>query len=688
MDCKNKSKKQLISEIKGLRKYVKKLESALTKHKKNTGSGHLHAKLTKREKEYRQLNMLLDSIIENIPNMIFLKDAEELRFQKFNRAGEQLLGYKREDMLGKNDYDFFPKDQADFFISKDRQVLSRGKVVDIPEEPINTHGKGTRILHTQKVPIYNEKGKSKYLLGISEDITDYKKFENELKLFKKNMELVLDVTKTGIDIIDSDYNLIYIDTRWANIYGDYRGRKCYEYFMGRKNVCPGCGARTAFKTKKPVIKEERLIKEGNRPISVTSMPFTDERGKWLVAEVNVDISEMKKTHVTIEKLKKTQHALKESEAKYRALFESANDGIFLADTSTGVIIDANKKAAKMLGRTLRDVIRMHYTDIHPRNDREFYRSLFNEHMLRDKSFRRVACVADSRGRHIPVQISASKIYIKGRILLMGVFSDITELKNIENSLRGDKNNLEIVIARERKKLETAMMELESSKRLADLGALAAMIAHELRNPLGVIKTAIYNIKQKAEASCTNNIVSHIVNIDKKILESDRIINNLLTYSKVAAPTYEKVNIHKTIYDCVKVFRQKYKTGKAKLVVDCGETKNFIIKADRVQLESLLINILDNAYQALPDGAGTIRLSCRRYKQGKHVLIAVKDSGIGLSKADISKAFEPFFSLKIKGIGLGLSVCRQIVKLHKGSLKIMSKRSKGTTVKISLPVSGK
>jgi PAS domain S-box-containing protein len=135
----------------------------------------------KAEEALRRINAFLDSIIENIPNMIFIKDAGELRFIRFNRAGETLLGHSRDDLLGKNDYDFFPKDQADFFTEKDRDVLHGKEVVDIPEEPIQTRSKGERILHTKKVPIMDERGEPEYLLGISEDITDRKRAEERLK---------------------------------------------------------------------------------------------------------------------------------------------------------------------------------------------------------------------------------------------------------------------------------------------------------------------------------------------------------------------------------------------------------------------------------------------------------------------------------------------------------------------------
>jgi PAS domain S-box-containing protein len=116
----------------------------------------------------------LDSIIEHVPAMVFLKEARDLRFERFNRAGEELLGLSRTQLLGKNDYDFFPREQAAFFVAKDREVLRTGKLEDIPEEPIETP-RGTRWLHTRKIPILNDGGDATHLLGISIDITERKR---------------------------------------------------------------------------------------------------------------------------------------------------------------------------------------------------------------------------------------------------------------------------------------------------------------------------------------------------------------------------------------------------------------------------------------------------------------------------------------------------------------------------------
>jgi len=146
------------------------------------------------EQDLRNAQLFLDSIVENIPNMIFVKNAHDLRFVRFNKAGEELLGYARSELMGKNDYDFFPAQEADFFTTKDREVLRGGQLVDIPEESILTRHKGTRILHTIKIPLLDTAGQPKFLLGISEDITERKRVEEEKRRVEEAERQVMERT--------------------------------------------------------------------------------------------------------------------------------------------------------------------------------------------------------------------------------------------------------------------------------------------------------------------------------------------------------------------------------------------------------------------------------------------------------------------------------------------------------------
>jgi PAS domain S-box-containing protein len=136
--------------------------------------------------------------------------------------------------------------------------------------------------------------------------------EEEIRTLKKQIEFILGATKTGLDIIDSEFNVRYIDSEWAKAYGDPTGRKCYEYFMGRKDPCPRCGIIVALRTKKPVVTEEVLVKENNRPIQVTTIPFQNEKGEWLVAEVNVDITQHKRAEEALREAYDTsEHRVRE-----------------------------------------------------------------------------------------------------------------------------------------------------------------------------------------------------------------------------------------------------------------------------------------------------------------------------------------------------------------------------------------
>jgi two-component system, cell cycle sensor histidine kinase and response regulator CckA len=147
----------------------------------------------------------LDSIVENIPDMIFVKDARDLRFVRVNRAGELLMGHSREELLGKTDYDIHPKREADFYAAKDREVLDGGQPLDIPEEEHSIGPLGDRILHTKKIPILGDTGRPIYLLGISEDITDRRRAEEAHRRAEERYRHIIEtITDYVISVVVKD----------------------------------------------------------------------------------------------------------------------------------------------------------------------------------------------------------------------------------------------------------------------------------------------------------------------------------------------------------------------------------------------------------------------------------------------------------------------------------------------------
>ena len=238
--------------------------------------------------------------------------------------------------------------------------------------------------------------------------------------------------------------------------------------------------------------EMRLVRDGeDKPIEIV--------GYWL------DITGRKKV----------EEALRESEEKYRNLIENANDTIFAVDSKTGTIIDANKRTGELLSMSLDTIIGRHHTELYPKEERHLYKHIFDDY----KHFKsgntvnlNVAYVEDKEGNKIPVQISTSTIILKDRSIVLGIVREIGQFMTMVDTLREDKLGLKKAIGEKEYKLREALRELENSRRLSDIGKLAATVAHELRNPLAVIRTAAYNIKTKKKDS---SLDVHLENIEKK-----------------------------------------------------------------------------------------------------------------------------------------------------------------------------
>jgi PAS domain S-box-containing protein len=223
-------------------------------------------------------------------------------------------------------------------------------------------------------------------------------------------------------------------------------------------------------------------------------------------------------------------------------------------------------------------------------------------------------------------------------------------------------------------------KLNETKRLSDVGTLAATVAHELRNPLAAIKMAAYNIKRKAQNPMLDK---HIANIEVKLSESEQIIDNLLFFSRLKMPKLDIINIYPILEDIISSVIERFSSSGVLINKNIDSLKDVLIEADEVQMKELFINLINNAADALTNHTGSITIEGE--KKDNAAIVHIKDNGSGIETDDLDRVFDPFFTTKAKGTGLGLSVCNQIVHLHGGSITIESKKNIGTTVRVQLPL---
>jgi PAS domain S-box-containing protein len=287
------------------------------------------------------------------------------------------------------------------------------------------------------------------------------------------------------------------------------------------------------------------------------------------------------------------------------------------------------------------------------------------------------------GKGAFIWVKASPLYDSEGTVVGGIESvrDITERKQAEEVLRRDKEVFERLVKQRSKELLRAQKELAENKRLSDIGTLAATVAHELRNPLGVILTAAYNIKMKSD---DKGIRQHRINIEKKVYESNQIINNLLNYARIKMPEYRRVRIDLLLNECVIFAKKRFRKRGITVEKEWQAVKGTFVQVDPVQMREILNNILNNAFQSILDKKGKIRVHAAVDQQG-FLRISVKDNGVGIDEKKLGKIFEPFYTTKPKGTGLGLTICKDLVEMHGGRIYIETESGKGTTMTIKLPV---
>jgi PAS domain S-box-containing protein len=264
------------------------------------------------------------------------------------------------------------------------------------------------------------------------------------------------------------------------------------------------------------------------------------------------------------------------------------------------------------------------------------------------------------------------------IRMIGSSTDITERKAAEKALKEYSERLEEMVEERTQELRDAQETLVRQEKLAVLGQLAGGVGHELRNPLGAISNAVYFLNMVLEEPAPE-VKETLEILEKEVTTSEKIITDLLDFARAKAPTRRKVNVNHVVQKAVSRIAVP---DNVEVVSQLDETLPIIL-ADPDQLGQVFGNIALNAVQAMPEGGRLV------VKTGvvspEWVAVSFTDTGVGIPEENLDKLFEPLFTTKAKGIGLGMAVTRTLVEGHEGTIEVESEVGVGTTFTVRLPI---
>jgi PAS domain S-box-containing protein len=388
--------------------------------------------------------------------------------------------------------------------------------------------------------------------------------------------------------------------------------------------------------------------------------------------------------------KQAQVELEQAEARYRLLFENSIEGIFQT-TPSGQFMTANPALLKMLGfdsleemnATAKNLAHKFY--VQPGRRKEF------RHVLEQDG--EITCfeseVYRKDGSSLWISENARLVRDSHRKVLYyeGTLTDITSRKQAEDALRQLNSSLEQRVEERTRELRDAQELLVRQEKLATLGQLAGGVGHELRNPLGVINSAVYYLKL-VQPDADEKIKKYHLIIEQEVNTASRIINDLLDFGRIVSPDRQPVSVPELLQRVLTRFPLPASV-QLQLKIPAKLPKVF---ADPLHVEQVLGNLTTNAGQAMKDG-GTLTISVRSSRPpasialppGSYLMIAIKDTGTGISPENMKKLFEPLFTTKLRGIGLGLAVSKKLAEANGGTIAVQSEPGKGSTFSLYLPV---
>jgi PAS domain S-box-containing protein len=651
------------------------------------------------EEELRSAGKFLDSIVDEVPAMIFMKDAVHLRFVRFNKAGEELTGFNRSELLGKNDYDLFPKDEADFFTAKDREVLREKKLLDIPEEPIKTKHQGTRILHTRKIALLGEHGEPQYLLGVSEDITDRKRSEEALRKAQGDLEIRIENrtaelkrANEALQRSEGHYRLLFEGNPLPMWVYDFEtlaflavndaairqyGYSRSEFLsMTIKDIRPREDVPRLLENLSRIPREfegatewRHRKKDGTViDVEITShqIAFAGRTARLVLTQ---DITERKKGD--------------EARARMSAIVESSDDAV-MAKTLGGIITNWNPGAERLFGYSAAEAIGKPMLMLIPRNRVEEESDILSRigRGERVSSFDTVRIRKDGKEVHVSAAVSPIRD-VSGTIIgastiardISGRIALASENARLYEEAQRLNEELERRVEERTAQLEVANRELE---------AFSYSVSHDLRAPLRSIDGFSQAIHDEYAERVDAKGKEYLQRVRSAAQKMAQLIDDLLNLSRVT-----RAEMHIETVDLSAMARAitdellRLEPGRnVELRIPPGITA----KGDTRLLYVVMNNLLDNAWKYTgKQGHATIEFGV--LKDGEKPAYFIRDDGAGFDMKYADKLFGAFQRLhrivEFPGTGIGLATVQRIIHRHGGRVWAEGEVDKGATFYFTL-----
>ncbi|MEG3980587.1 PAS domain S-box protein [Microcoleus sp. T3B2] len=390
------------------------------------------------ELEIQKTRNFLQALLDNLPVAVFVKDAQPKQFgvfQFWNKTSERLFGISAEQAIGQTGYDLFPTEQAIFFDQKDREVFEKGMTEDILEEVIDRHCLGKRWLHTVEIPIYDEQHQSQYLLCFSEDITDRKHAEAELRELSEVMKNAL----SGISKVDVQGRYLYANKAYSDVTG-YQPEEMVG-MSWEKTVHPD-------ELKKLVAAYWLMVQEGRVEVETKGVRKDGSVFyKQLVMISTYDEQHQFLGHYCFMKdisdRKKAELALEQELLRSKTFFNTSLDGVVVMDR-VGKVVEASPSFAQMLGYTLEETLNLSVFDWDAEWTQEELQLILDREevipLFETRHRRKDGSVYD-------VEISWNRVKLEDEMMNFCICRDISERKRNEADRQQSEIELKISQAR-------------------------------------------------------------------------------------------------------------------------------------------------------------------------------------------------------------------------------------------------